>query len=86
MDQCRAAYCGVPHCKWFAGGSVQHLFVDEANKLVLAANMDKGVRAYDLQSKHPVAKYVGHDEVVRGVDYLPEKGLYVTGTLQHSAS
>ena len=63
---------------------MQHLFVDDTNKLILAANMDKGVRAYDLQSKHPVAKYVGHDEVVRGIDYLPEKGLYVTGMRQCS--
>ena len=59
---------------------MQHLYVDNANKLVLAATMDKAVRAYNLHSKHPVAKYTGHNEVVRGIDYMPEKGLYVTGT------
>jgi hypothetical protein len=63
----------------FAGGSVQCLFVDNANSMVLAAMLDKVTRAYDLESKHPAIKYVGHEEVVRGIDYLPEKGLYITG-------
>ena len=64
-----------------AGGSVQCLFVDNANSMVLAAMLDKVTRAYDLESKHPAIKYVGHEEVVRGIDYLPEKGLYITGEL-----
>lgn len=55
------------------------MFVDNVNSLVLAATMDKGIRAYDLQSRHPVMKYMGHEEVVRGIDYLPEKGLYISG-------
>ena len=58
---------------------MQYLFVDNVNTLVLAATMDKGIRAYDLQSRHPVMKYMGHEEVVRGIDYLPEKGLYISG-------
>ncbi len=49
--------------------------------MVLAAMLDKVTRAYDLESKHPAIKYVGHEEVVRGIDYLPEKGLYITGEL-----
>lgn len=64
---------------WHAGGSVQYLFVDNTNGVVLASMLDKATRAYDLCSKQPCIKYVGHDEVVRGVDYLPEKGLYITG-------
>lgn len=64
---------------WNAGGSVQSLFVDNTNCVVLASMMDKVVRAYDLDSKHPAIKYVGHEDIVRGIDYLPEKGLYVTG-------
>ncbi len=62
-----------------AGGSVQCLFVDNTNSVVLAATMDKGIRAYDLEGTRPVMKYVGHEEVVRGIDYLPEKGLYISG-------
>lgn len=58
---------------------MQHLYVDNANEVVLIATLDKAVRAYDLQSRHPVMKYVGHEEVVCGIDYLPEKGLYITG-------
>ncbi len=60
---------------------MQCLFVDNANSMVLAAMLDKVTRAYDLESKHPAIKYVGHEEVVRGIDYLPEKGLYITGEL-----
>lgn len=62
-----------------AGGSAQALYVDNANKVILVATFDKLVRSYDLQSKHLVRKYAGHEEVVQGIDYLPEKGLYVTG-------
>lgn len=53
--------------------------MDDTNRVVLVATFDKLVRAYDLKSKHPVNKYTGHEEVVQGIDYLPEKGLYVTG-------
>ena len=59
---------------------MQCLFVDNTNKVVLAATMDKVIRAYDLNNKPPVIKYAGHEEVVRGIDFLPEKGLYVSGT------
>ena len=69
-----------------AGGSVQYLFVDNLNGVVLASMLDKVTRAYDLDSKQPCIKYVGHDEVVRGVDYLPERGLYVTGMNMISSS
>ena len=62
-----------------AGGSAQHIYMDDTNKVVLVATFDKLVRAYDLKSMHPVNKYTGHEEVVQGIDYLPEKGLYVTG-------
>lgn len=58
---------------------MQYLFVDNMNGVVLVSMLDKATRAYDLCSKQPCIKYVGHDEVVRGVDYLPEKGLYITG-------
>ena len=58
---------------------MQYLFVDNSNSVVLATMLDKVTRAYDLDSKQPCIKYVGHDEVVRGIDYLPERGLYVTG-------
>ena len=58
---------------------MQYLFVDNWNGVVLATMLDKVMRAYDLDSKQPCIKYVGHDEVVRGIDYLPERGLYVTG-------
>lgn len=58
---------------------MQYLFVDNTNAVVLVSMLDKVIRAYDLHSKHPAIKYVGHEEIVRGVDYLPEKGLYVTG-------
>ncbi|KAL0052582.1 hypothetical protein WJX82_004239 [Trebouxia sp. C0006] len=68
----------------YMGGSVQCLFVDNANSMVLAAMLDKVTRAYDLESKHPAIKYVGHEEVVRGIDYLPEKGLYITGSWDES--
>lgn len=77
-DDTSLAYMSV--CVWHAGGSVQYLFVDNTNGVVLASMLDKATRAYDLCSKQPCIKYIGHDEVVRGVDYLPEKGLYVTGS------
>ena len=66
-----------------AGGSAQCLYVDNVNNVVLVATLDKLVRSYDLQGKHPVSKYAGHEEVVQGIDYLPEKGLYVTGQLRY---
>ena len=59
---------------------MQCLFVDNTNRMVLAAMLDKVTRAFDMESKLPAIKYVGHEEVVRGIDYLPEKGLYITGT------
>ena len=68
---------------WLAGGSVQCLFVDNTNRMVLAAMLDKVTRAFDMESKLPAIKYVGHEEVVRGIDYLPEKGLYLTGMHRH---
>ncbi|DBA82705.1 TPA: hypothetical protein ACH3X1_006940 [Trebouxia sp. C0004] len=68
----------------YMGGSVQCLFVDNANSMVLAAMLDKVTRAYDLESKHPAIKYVGHEDMVRGIDYLPEKGLYITGSWDES--
>lgn len=64
---------------------MQCLFVDNWNGVVLASMLDKVTRAYDLDSKQPCIKYVGHEEVVRGVDYLPERGLYVTGPALHNS-
>ncbi|KAL3157712.1 hypothetical protein ABBQ32_012143 [Trebouxia sp. C0010 RCD-2024] len=76
---------GTPlHQFAYMGGSVQYLFVDNMNGVVLVSMLDKATRAYDLCSKQPCIKYVGHDEVVRGVDYLPEKGLYITGSWDES--
>ncbi|GMH37514.1 hypothetical protein BSKO_05387 [Bryopsis sp. KO-2023] len=67
------------HSFVYNGGSVQCLFVDEINQLILAATLDKSVAVYTLEDPVPIARYRGHDDIVRSIGYLSEKGLYVTG-------
>ncbi|KAK9811558.1 hypothetical protein WJX72_005843 [[Myrmecia] bisecta] len=64
----------------YVGGSIQSIYVDNVNDLVLAAMLDKVVRVYSLDSQLPVIKYSGHTDVIRSIGYLSDKGLYVTGS------
>ncbi|KAK9840413.1 hypothetical protein WJX74_009520 [Apatococcus lobatus] len=62
-----------------SGGSVQCLMVDNANELVMASMLDRVIRAYDLDLGQPIQKYRGHQDLARGLVYLPDKGLYMSG-------
>ncbi len=62
-----------------AGGSVQCLFVDNANELVIASMLDRIIRSYDLDLGQPIQKYKGHQDLARAIVYLPDKGLYMSG-------
>ena len=63
-----------------AGGAIQTVFVDCANQLLLAAMLDRVIRVYDLGSPQPLMKYEGHTDAVSSIGYLPDKGLYVSGS------
>lgn len=64
---------------YHTGGTVQSMWVDEPNGVVLMAMMDRRVRGFDLKNTQPLVKYGGHMDVVRGIGFLPDKQLYVTG-------
>ncbi len=56
-----------------AGGAVQALLLDEANRLALVATSDRRLRAWDLAAGAPLASYAGHADCVRALGYLPDK-------------
>eukprot|EP00891_Asterochloris_glomerata_P008102 jgi/Astpho2/8102/fgenesh1_pg.00120_%23_63_t len=64
----------------YKGGAVQTVLVDCANQLLLAAMLDRVIRVYDLGSPQPLMKYEGHTDAVSSIGYLPDKGLYVSGS------
>ncbi|MEW5312499.1 MAG: hypothetical protein WDW38_004130 [Sanguina aurantia] len=68
----------------YEGGSVQCLFVDNLNKLLVAAMLNKSAYVYDLDDPMPRAEYVGHDDVIRSIGYLPDCDCYVTASWDRS--
>lgn len=44
------------HAFVYNGGSVQYLYVDNTNQLVLAATLDKSVALYTLEDPVPIAR------------------------------
>ena len=84
---CTAPLCDCTACTQLsnsnlsvAGGAAQTVFVDCANQLLLAAMLDRVIRVYDLSSNQPLMKYEGHTDAVSSIGYLPDKGLYVSGS------
>jgi len=68
----------------YQGGSVQCLYVDEVNQLLVTAMLDKSAYVYDLDDPIPRAEYKGHQDVVRAVGYLKESNCYVTASWDKS--
>mmetsp|Transcript_33374 Transcript_33374/g.84557 ORF Transcript_33374/g.84557 Transcript_33374/m.84557 type:complete len:866 (-) Transcript_33374:212-2809(-) len=68
----------------YTGGSVQALYVDNVNKLLVAAMLDKAVCVYDLDDPIPRATYKGHTDVVRGISYLHSADCYITASWDKS--
>jgi len=62
----------------YLGGSVQCLYVDKANQLLVAAMSDKSAYCYNFDDPAPVAVYTGHQDVIRGVGFLEESSCFVT--------
>ncbi len=41
------------------------MYVDNVNKRMLLACMDRLIRVYDLEDAHPILKYKGHTDTIR---------------------
>ena len=48
-----------------SGDSGLKLYVDNINKRMLMACMDRLIRVYDLEDAHPIMKYKGHTDTIR---------------------
>lgn len=72
------------HYFTYTGGSIQCLYVDEVNQLLLAAMLDKTAYVYDLDDPLPKAKYSGHSDVIRSMAHIPERHCYVTASWDKS--
>ncbi|KAL6755154.1 WD40-repeat-containing domain protein, partial [Haematococcus lacustris] len=76
---------GVKLSQWSQnGGSVQCLYVDNVNNLLVVAMQDKGCCVYDLDDPIPRATYKGHTDVVKGIGYLAAAKCYVTASWDKS--
>lgn len=62
----------------YNGGSVQSLFVDSINQLLVASMLDKNVYVWNLDEPMPQAVFKGHQDVVRAVGYLTETRCFVS--------
>ncbi|GFH06088.1 uncharacterized protein HaLaN_00660, partial [Haematococcus lacustris] len=72
---------GVKLSQWSQnGGSVQCLYVDNVNNLLVVAMQDKDCCVYDLDDPIPRATYKGHTDVVKGIGYLAAAKCYVTAS------
>lgn len=57
------------------------LYVDDGNRLLLAATADKAATVYELTAGAPLARFEGHGDVISGMGYLPPPlDCYVTGS------
>eukprot|EP00798_Chlamydomonas_sp_ICE-L_P000177 gene177-3972_t len=70
----------------YAGGSVQCLYVDNVNKLLAAAMMDKSAYVYNLDDPIPRAEYKGHQDVIRAISYLQDSNCFVTASWDRTAT
>ena len=52
-------------CLLVSGDSGLKLYVDNINKRMLMACMDRLIRVYDLEDAHPIMKYKGHTDTIR---------------------
>ncbi|KAJ9523676.1 hypothetical protein QJQ45_020098 [Haematococcus lacustris] len=76
---------GVKLSQWSQnGGSVQCLYVDNVNNLLVVAMQDKDCCVYDLDDPIPRATYKGHTDVVKGIGYLAAAKCYVTASWDKS--
>ncbi|KAJ9524068.1 hypothetical protein QJQ45_022573 [Haematococcus lacustris] len=76
---------GVKLSQWSQnGGSVQCLYVDHVNNLLVVAMQDKDCCVYDLDDPIPRATYKGHTDVVKGIGYLAAAKCYVTASWDKS--
>jgi hypothetical protein len=62
----------------YNGGSVQSLFIDSINQLLVASMLDKNIYVWDLDDPMPQAVFKGHQDVVRAVGYLTETRCFVS--------
>jgi len=62
----------------YKGESITCMFIDNKHELVLAAMLDRAIRAYETESGFLVRKYRGHTDIVRQLTMVDEKGQYLS--------
>ncbi|KAG2444756.1 hypothetical protein HXX76_001500 [Chlamydomonas incerta] len=68
----------------YTGGSVQSIYVDNSNRLLVAAMLNRTAFVYDLDDPMPLARYAGHTDVIRGIGYIKDCDTYVTASWDKS--
>ncbi|EFJ43514.1 hypothetical protein VOLCADRAFT_119046 [Volvox carteri f. nagariensis] len=68
----------------YTGGSVQCIYVDNTNRLLVAAMLNRAAFVYDLDDPMPLARYAGHTDVIRGIGYVKDCDTYVTASWDKS--